>query len=244
MKIYHLVEDPDVLLGLAPEELALSLIQVARENLQNGLVHRSVITSITPLAGGDRPYPPYREAEIKVALAEALNWLEVNAFIIPDPGANGQIGHMMLGRRATQLLNKDQFDNYRRAASFPKTLLHPFIADRVWIALARGEFSDAVFIAFRTVEEHVRKAGGFEPTDVGVALMRRAFNPDNGPLSDMAQPAAERDALMHLFAGSIGSYKNPHSHRTVQITDHVEAQEMVMLASHLLRIVDSRRREQ
>ena len=71
--------------------------------------------------------------------------------------------------------------------------------------------------------------------------MRKAFDGENGPLRSKSQVKAERDALAHLFAGAIGSYKNPHSHRTVTITDHKEAQEMVMLASHLLSIVDSRR---
>lgn len=215
-------------------------MQVASTNLQNGLVHRDVVISINPQAGQEEPYDRQRKPEIELALMEALHWLEVNALLLPAPGTNGQNGYRVIGRRGTKLIDREQFESFQRAASFPKALLHPSIADRVWIALARGELADAVFIAFRSVEEAVRASGGFEDTDIGVDLMRRAFNPDNGPLTDTTQPKAERESLMHLFAGAIGSYKNPHSHRTVTINDHIEAQEMVMLASHLLRIIDSR----
>lgn len=46
---------------------------------------------------------------------------------------------------------------------------------------------------------------------------------------------------MHLFAGAVCFYKNLHSHRAVPMEDFDEAIEIVMLTSHLLRIVDARR---
>ncbi|MDO8399348.1 MAG: TIGR02391 family protein [Bradyrhizobium sp.] len=51
----------------------------------------------------------------------------------------------------------------------------------------------------------------------------------------------ERQARSDFFAGAIGSYKNSHSHRDVDLDNPDEAHELVMLANHLLRIVDQRR---
>jgi uncharacterized protein (TIGR02391 family) len=240
MNILDLIDDHQIITGLAPEELGYQLLQVAHHNLQHGIVHRNVIISTESTVGQPQRLQRYQEQEVEVALIEALHWLEINGLLLPAPGTNGQNGFRMFGRRGRELIDRNRFDQFRRAAFLPKSMLHPSISDRVWIALARGELSDAVFIAFRAVEEAVRAKGSYADTDVGVELMRRAFNVDNGPLTNQQQNRPEREALAHFFAGAIGSYKNPHSHRTITITDSSEAHEMVLLASHLLRIVDSR----
>jgi len=103
----------------------------------------------------------------------------------------------------------------------------------------RGDFDVAVFQAFKEVEVSVREAAKLPDTLLGVKLMRTAFDKDGGPLSDKTTPEAERDALSHMFAGAIVFYKNPNSHRNVTI-EPGEAREMIILASHLLGIVDGR----
>jgi Protein of unknown function (Hypoth_ymh) len=77
--------------------------------------------------------------------------------------------------------------------------------------------------------------------DYGTGLMRKAFDEKTGPLTVGSLPKAEREGFAHLFAGAIGSFKNPHSHRKVAIGDLREAQRQVLLASHLLHIVDARK---
>jgi hypothetical protein len=70
--------------------------------------------------------------------------------------------------------------------------------------------------------------------------MREAFAPERGRLTDLQSERAEQTARMEMFAGAVGSYKNPLSHRDVRLADASEAIEIVLFANHLLRIFDRR----
>jgi hypothetical protein len=51
---------------------------------------------------------------------------------------------------------------------------------------------------------------------------------------------AEREAMAHLFAGAIGLFKNPSSHRNVGPVPEATA-ELIYFAKYLLRLVEEAR---
>jgi len=75
--------------------------------------------------------------------------------------------------------------------------------------------------------------------EIGVRLMRAAFNPTNGPLTKTSLPIAERERMADPFAGAIGTFKNPHSHRVVGNDNPEPVIEELMIASRLLRFIRS-----
>lgn len=231
----------ELLLTMEPEELAgFVLLSIKADT---SLLHQANFTS-SLFQGWNQGGHKYhgRNAEVEVAIAEAWNWLEVQGLLVPAPGTNGANGWKIFSRRARKIESTEDVKAFAKSRIVRKEALHPRIADKVWAAFIRAEFDVAAFLAMKAVEVFVREAGGFDDSDIGQALMRRAFHEDTGPLTDLTSERSERQARSSLFAGAIGCYKNPHSHRDVDINDFDEAMEIVMLANHLLRIVDGRLR--
>jgi len=179
---------------------------------------------------------PAEELRWKLAVAEAVNWLETAGLLVRVHEAN--YTHYDVSRRGEAVKSKETFVGFVRQAKITKDALHPAIAEQAWPIYIRGKFDAAVFEAFKAIEVAVRKAGRFSNTDLGRDLMNKAFNPDKGPLRDDTIPQSEREAIMLLFAGAIGSFKNPASHRQIDLDDPVKAAQLLMTASNLLGIVD------
>ncbi len=182
-------------------------------------------------------YPEAKREAASRALMEAWVWLEREGLLAPRPGDTGD--GVFITRRGEVAATPDALKAYRRANLLPKQLLHPRIAQKVWASFLRGDYDTAVFQSFKEIEVRVRELGEFAATDIGVDLMRKAFRPEDGPLTDSSAPRAEQEALMHLMAGAVGRYKNPHSHRAM-VVGPTDAVEMIILASHLLGIVENR----
>lgn len=247
-----LFPDADTLLALEPDELGLRMLPVlARWPSSDGLTIQSFRNLIlghddapadSLASAAHCPYPSAQRGEIDEAIREAWAWLEGAALLIEHPGYKFPTVVRKLSRRGRKLALESNPHRVVSARRLPKEVLHPTIREDVWALYHRGKFDTAAFTAMKSVEVAVRDAAGLQPSDLGVALMRKAFHKETGILTDLSAEEGERDARAHLFAGAIGSYKNPHSHRNVALEDPDEAAEIILLANHLLRIVDSRRR--
>jgi uncharacterized protein (TIGR02391 family) len=166
-------------------------------------------------------------------------WLEREGLLLPAPGHQDR-DWVFVSQRGMALLSKEDFAAYRFGPLFPRKTLHPAIASNTYALFLRGHYDTVVFEAFRAVEVAVRAAGGFPPAMVGTDLMRKAFAAHSGPLTDTSAVVPEQEATSSLFAGAIGLFKNPTSHRAGAIDKPEDAVALVMLADYMLRLVEER----
>jgi uncharacterized protein (TIGR02391 family) len=171
-----------------------------------------------------------------LAIAEAWGWLVAHALVGPGPASNYDLHGVNITRAGHRALERGL--PYLRATMRLDLELVPQLESKVRSQFLLGDYELAALAAMREVEIAVRTKAGLGPEVLGVKLMRAAFG-TNGPLWSEALDPGESVAQMELFAGSIGLFKNPPSHRRVSYDDPTQAVEVVLLADLLLRVLGS-----
>lgn len=232
MNVCELVPNVEDLLSLQPAEVGGLILQILFSTRADG---RSLQNRNNFVLGDMvKSYPRNQHTEVKKVIMEGWSWLENEGLIASDPDQQGD--WIFITRRGERAATPENFQSYRSSNVLKKELLHPRIAEKCWGAFLRGDYDSAVFMAFREVEIVVRELSQQAPEIVGTDLMRKAFG---GPLAPTHLPKAEQDSLGHLFAGAIGWFKNPISHRHVGIGQIDYAVQSLMFASHLVYLAET-----
>jgi uncharacterized protein (TIGR02391 family) len=214
--------DDDQVLTMSVEDVAVAILRDAHENTEWNAYNWMKLA--------ERSYGPPALRR----LAEGWQWLFSKGAVARDYRQSASdamfvttLGVSLLAEGTGKLVAEERLG----------LELHPSLGDKVRRQFLLGEYDLAVFAAFRQVEIRVRELIEKSDSLIGVPLMREAFGED-GKLRASGVDEGELDARSHLFAGAMGVFKNPTSHREVDINDPIEAAEAVLFADLLMRLVD------
>jgi uncharacterized protein (TIGR02391 family) len=201
---------------------------VTRDSISNGLFDATGYS-----------YSIQARSDVQRVIGRAWKALEDTGFIEePDPD-NGKNGYRVPSPKGRSARAATDYIGLRMRSKFTRDMFHPALPDAAWNAFTVGDYDLAIFETFKSVEVAVRTKGGFTSMDFGADLMKKAFDPDSGPLRDKAAPRPRRKARCDLFTGAFGEIRNPKGHNDPTITDAVVAAEELMAAGVLRRIVDN-----
>ena len=220
----------DQIRQLSTPELAMALLR--------SLGAGQTVNANNMLRGAEQAFDQNNEQDkdhLLARLADAWAWLEARGLIGPHPKNTSSVWQRVTSA-GRELGGDPQGQAKLWSADRLAGKLDATLEDKVRPIFNLGDYETACFAAMKAVEVEVRTASGLDAALVGVDLMRQAFKP-GGPLADPGAHGGEVVAIMELFAGSIGAFKNPASHRTVHFDDPVEAAEVVQLADLLLRML-------
>lgn len=169
---------------------------------------------------------------------------EVQVREMPFPGATKDLDHtgakydVVSGRAAL-----------RQPSPVSLPGLHPLISAASGSQVASRHYDNAVFDAFKAVEDRVQALAGCPTNSKGAALsgkglMTTVFNEQN-PLLDITSDSAnatqksdEREGCKYLFMGAAQALRNTRGHGPNLHTGEQEAMEMLAMASLLMRSLD------
>lgn len=220
---------------LPADRLALHLLRGYAKN--SGPYSRNSMYQGAKTAYSHNGVVPKDQTRALRGLVEAFDWLCVHGLLARDPEQMSSDFYYVTARGHHVAAEGDGLALVQAQRRLDIDL-HPRIAARVRSQFLLGEYELAVLAALREVEIRVRELAAASDSDIGVKLMRQAFG-GTGPLADQSLDGGERDAISALFAGAIGVFKNPSSHRQVEYADPTVASEIILLGDLLLRMLDA-----
>jgi TIGR02391 family protein len=171
-------------------------------------------------------------------LLEFWEELKSNGLIRPVDRLNPE--WFILTKKGKQVAASEDYN-----LTLPSLQLDKLVCDAKLCALvqrpfANQDFEDAVFKAFKHLEERVRAKAGLSANEVGASLVTAALHHQRGILKTLnCHTVSEEEGIFMLFKGAIQSFKNPSSHRTVDWNNPQRATQAILLADYLLGVLDN-----
>ena len=205
--------------------------EILRELLVMQTTNRSALNSTNYL----NRYKDFSR-EVRAIIEEGWAYLKTNGLIVQNMEKGGL--WVFISRKGKEFKDEESWDIMEAERYLPRDIMIDSFKREVWPLFIRKQYDVAIFQAFKLLEVSVRDKSGLSNDDIGVVLMRKAFKKDSGLLSNPEEESSEQEALAHLYSGAIGRYKNPQSHRIVGEDNPVNAAEKIVLANHLVRLLN------
>ena len=162
---------------------------------------QAIVTEIFETGG--YPYDAAKRNKIGIVIGRASKKLE-DAGLIEEPDLyNGRNGFRVISDEGRKAMSKVDIIAAKVRSQFSREMFHPSLPTAAWNAFRSGDYDTAIFETFKAVESAVRKKSvgknGITDTDHGVTLMRKAFDPNSGPLTDTSAPSGDVIVAVRFF---------------------------------------------
>lgn len=131
-------------------------------------------------------------------------------------------------------------EKYPVRKKLPEKYLDEKLAEKCSEQFYSDNFQDAIQNAFIAVEEHLRQKSDLPQHLSGADLATEAYSPSDKVLS-IGETNSEQEGVMLLMKGAFQVFRNPASHRFLDL-DEGEAFEAICLANSLIRIIEDSER--
>jgi hypothetical protein len=122
------------------------------------------------------------------------------------------------------------------AGDFLHAQFHPRIYRATWRPYELGQHGQAIALAVQELEDVVKEATFGNLTETGADLMRKAFDPEEGPLQDKENTLIDKTGIRDLLVGFMQRYR---SLPPTTVMDIAQTARILATASHLIYIVES-----